>query len=73
MSNSYDHNLKMNMLRNKPIGTLTGVREELEYNKLQLTNWFYNQLKMYEYAEDNIETWYKNYRGTNERRRLPTK
>tara|TARA_R100001510_G_C7482824_1_gene94067 strand:- start:44 stop:199 length:156 start_codon:yes stop_codon:yes gene_type:complete len=50
------------MLRNKPLGTLTGVREELEYNKLQLTNWFYKQLKLYEYAEDNIEIWYKNYK-----------
>ena len=24
------------MLRDKPMGTLTGVREELEYNKLKL-------------------------------------
>jgi len=66
MSNCYDHKIKMNMLRDKPIGTLTGVREELKHNKLKLTLWFYNQLKMYEYAEDNIETWYKDYRGFDE-------
>lgn len=66
MSNCYDHEIKTNMLRDKPFGTYEGIKEELKYNKLKLTNWFYNQLKMYEYAEDNIEIWYKNYRGFDE-------
>ena len=63
MSNCYDHEIKMNMLRNKSFGTYAGVKKELAHNKLELTLWFYNQLKMYEHAENNIETWYENYTG----------
>ena len=63
MSNCYDHELKMNMLRDKPLGTIQSVKKELDFNKLRLTNWFYEQLKNYDYAEENTKTWYQNYRG----------
>ena len=63
MSNCYDHEIKMNMLRDKPLGTIQAVKKELDFNKLRLTNWFYEQLKNYDYAEENTKAWYKNYRG----------
>ena len=51
------------MLRDKPLGTIQAVKKELDFNKLRLTNWFYEQLKNYDYAEENTKAWYKNYRG----------
>ncbi len=63
MSNCYDHELKQNMLRDKPLGTFEAVKVELNHQKLELTNWFYNQLKLYDYAEKNTKDWYKDYRG----------
>jgi hypothetical protein len=63
MSNCYDHEIKMNMLRDKPLGTIQSVKKELDFNKLRLTNWFYEQLKNYDYAEENTKAWYENYKG----------
>ena len=63
MSNSYDHELKMNMLDTYYFKDKKQVVKMLNESKAELTNWFFDEMQKYENAEKNLDQWFNEYTG----------
>ena len=55
MSNSYDHELKMNMLDTYYFKDKKQFVKMLNESKAELTSWFFDEMQKYENAEKNLD------------------
>jgi hypothetical protein len=44
-------------------GTRQELKNNMEENKRELSKWYYEQMRMYDYAFLNFNQWYKEYAG----------
>jgi len=62
MSNSYDHNIKKDML-DTVYGSKKELKDNLKENRRELATWYYNEQTKYDRALANFDDWYKEYAG----------
>jgi len=63
MSNSYDHELKMNMLDTYYFKDKKQAKEMLFHKEHELTEWYYNELQKYKKAYTFFDQWFEEYTG----------
>ena len=63
MSNSYDHELKMNMLDTYYFKDKKQAKENLNKNLQEFRKWYEDECKKYINAIGNFDNWFEEYTG----------